>query len=156
MDFRLTEEESWGFIAQAQTGILTTLRRDGRPITLPVWHVAFGHRVYVRTPERTSKLARIRRDARASFLVESGQAWIDLIAVGFNGRAWIEDDQTVIAEAHRRLDEKYAAFEPPLDQLLPAVAAYYTSPKLIVALEPEGRLSTWNNRALLAPAQASG
>jgi hypothetical protein len=155
MNFRLTDEECWEFIAQAQTGIFTTLRRDGRPITLPVWHVAFGRRVYVRTPERTSKVVRIRRDARASFLVERGDAWIDLVAVGFNGRAWIEDDPALITEAHRRLDEKYAAFEPPLDRLPPAVAAFYTSPKLIVALEPEGRLSTWNNRALLAPAQAS-
>jgi nitroimidazol reductase NimA-like FMN-containing flavoprotein (pyridoxamine 5'-phosphate oxidase superfamily) len=156
VNFRLSQAETWEFIDRAHTGILSTLRRDGRPITLPVWHVAFGQRVYLRTPVGTSKLIRIGRDARASFLVESGEAWIDLIAVGFDGRATIEDDPALVAEAHRRLDEKYAAFEPPLDRVPPPVATYYTSPKRIVAVEPEGRVRTWNNRALLTPAQPSG
>ena len=40
MGVRLSEEEAWAELATAHTGILTTLRRDGRPVSLPVWLVA--------------------------------------------------------------------------------------------------------------------
>ena len=75
---RLTEEEAWAEIAAAHTGILTTLRRDGMPIALPVWFVAEDRTVAMRTPAATKKIARVRNDPRASFLVESGERWVDL------------------------------------------------------------------------------
>ncbi len=36
---RLTDDEIWEFVAGSHTGIMTTLRRDGMPIALPVWFV---------------------------------------------------------------------------------------------------------------------
>ena len=56
MGVRLTEDEAWAELAAAHTGILTTLRRDGRPVPLPVWFVALDRHVYVRTPARTRKV----------------------------------------------------------------------------------------------------
>ena len=58
---RLTEDEAWAEIAAAHTGILTTLRRDGMPIALPVWFVAEDRTVAMRTPGATKKIARIRQ-----------------------------------------------------------------------------------------------
>jgi hypothetical protein len=148
--FRLTEDEAWEFVSAAHTGILTTLRRDGRPITLPVWHVVRDRRVYIRSPASTAKHARIRNDRRVSFLVESGEAWIDLKAVSFEARAARETDPVVTAEVLRLLAEKYAASAPPLERLPAAIGTLYAD-ETIVRLDPQGRLSSWNNRALLAP-----
>ena len=39
MSVRLSDEEAWAELAAAHTGIFTTLRRDGRPVTLPTWFV---------------------------------------------------------------------------------------------------------------------
>ena len=46
--------------AGAHTGVLTSLRRDGAPVSLPVWFVALDRRIYVSGPARTKKFARIR------------------------------------------------------------------------------------------------
>lgn len=64
MAFRLTDDEAWDFVARAHTGILTTLRRDGRPVTVPVWHVVHELAVFVRTPAATKNVVRIRHDPR--------------------------------------------------------------------------------------------
>src|SRR5260370_10621799 len=72
MSIRLTPDEAWDVLGRAHTGILTTLRADGAPVTLPVWFVVLDQTICFRTPSRAKKVARIRRDPRASFLVESG------------------------------------------------------------------------------------
>ncbi|MGH7336515.1 MAG: pyridoxamine 5'-phosphate oxidase family protein, partial [Myxococcota bacterium] len=78
MGVRLTDEEVWEFLATAHTGILTTLRRDGTPIALPMWFVALDRAVYLRTLVGSKKMARIRRDPRVGFVAESGLRWAEL------------------------------------------------------------------------------
>lgn len=150
MSFRLTDDEAWAFVSRAHTGILTTLRRDGRPVTLPVWHVAHHGSVYIRTPVGTAKVKRIRHDPRASFLVESGQAWAELMAVSFAAIATIEPDADTIALMLKLIAEKYAGAKPPLERLPAKVADLYQGEQLVLRLDPVGRLSTWNNAGLLS------
>jgi len=80
MGFRLTDVEALAKIDAAHTGVLTTLRRDGQPVTLPMWHAVIDRHIFVRTLRRTKKVARVRHDGRASFLVESGLDWAELCA----------------------------------------------------------------------------
>src|ERR1700742_2975425 len=110
---RLTEEEAWAEIAAAHTGILTTLRGNGMPIALPVWFVAEDRTVAMRTPGATKKIARIRNDPRASFLVESGERWVDLRAVHLTGLVEIVSDELAIRRLEEAIDTKYADFRPP-------------------------------------------
>ena len=81
MGVRLSDDEAWDYLAAGHTGILTTLRRDGWPVSLPLWYVVDGRAIYVSTPVKSKKVTRIRHDDRGSFLVESGDAWVDLAAV---------------------------------------------------------------------------
>ena len=46
----MTDDEAWAMLEHAHTGVLTSLRRDGGPISLPVWFVALDRRVYRRRP----------------------------------------------------------------------------------------------------------
>jgi nitroimidazol reductase NimA-like FMN-containing flavoprotein (pyridoxamine 5'-phosphate oxidase superfamily) len=87
MGVRLTPEEQWAMLEAAHTGIFTSLRRDGAPVALPVWFAVVDRRIYLRTPAKTKKVARIRNDDRCSFLVESGLAWKELKAVHLSGCA---------------------------------------------------------------------
>ena len=64
--FRLTDDEIWEYVASAHTGIMTTLRRDGMPIAMPLWFAAVDRAIYVHT--RGKKLTRMAHDPRASFL----------------------------------------------------------------------------------------
>src|SRR3954453_19510671 len=75
----MTEDVAWDMVARSINGTLVTLKRDGRPIALPVWHVVVDRRIYITT--RGKKLARIEHDPRCSFLVEAGERWAELRAV---------------------------------------------------------------------------
>jgi Pyridoxamine 5'-phosphate oxidase len=46
---------------------LTTYRRDGRPVTTPVWAVALDGRIYVFTATSTGKAKRVRATGRVRF-----------------------------------------------------------------------------------------
>jgi PPOX class probable F420-dependent enzyme len=134
---RLSDEEAWEVLARAHTGILTTLRGDGTPISLPMWFVAMDERVYVATPEHTKKVARIKSNPRVSFLIESGDRWVDLLGVHLTGHADVVDDAGLAAQVRQAMDEKYGAFRP----------AGRRPPVDITVLEitPDERLLTWDN-----------
>ncbi|HEX4530444.1 MAG TPA: pyridoxamine 5'-phosphate oxidase family protein [Acidimicrobiia bacterium] len=55
MGVRLSEDEAWAELDAAHTGILTTLRRDGWPVSLPVWFATIGRQIYVRTRPRRAR-----------------------------------------------------------------------------------------------------
>ena len=144
MSVRLSEDEAWAFLEQGHTGIFTSLRRDGRPVSLPVWYVALERRVYVGGPAQTRKFGRVRHDDRVAFLVESGLAWKDLKAVHVSGRARILDDADEIARVHEALDRKYAAFRTERSAMPDATREHYGS-RAVLCIEPEGRMLTWDN-----------
>ena len=142
---RLTVEEAWEVVAASHTGILTTLRADGMPITLPVWFVVVDRAISLAAPSGTKKLARIRNDPRASFLVETGERWVDLEAVHFTGRIEIVEDDALIACIDTALDAKYAAFRPVQGTLPDATQRHYAG-RAFLRLVPDERVLSWRNR----------
>jgi PPOX class probable F420-dependent enzyme len=51
---------------QASYCLLTTYRRDGRPVSVPVWFGTDGHRVLIRSGAADGKVKRIRHTPRAA------------------------------------------------------------------------------------------
>jgi PPOX class probable F420-dependent enzyme len=147
MGVRLTPEEQWAMLEVAHTGIFTSLRRDGRPVALPVWFAVVDRRIYIRTPAKTKKVARIRNDERCSFLVESGLAWKELKAVHLGGRAVLVEPGEESARAQAAMDAKYRAYrsEP---KTLPAATREHYSGFVWIRFDPEGEPITWDNAKL--------
>ena len=144
---RMTPDECWSTLTDAHTGILTTLRRDGVPIALPVWFAVLDHRIYLQT--RGRKLQRLRHDPRASFLVESGEHWADLKAVHLTGVADVVDlDEDMSRRLGEELERKYAAFRSR--SVMPeATAAYYAKAITgVVRFTPDDRILNWDNAKL--------
>lgn len=148
MGFRLTAQEAWAEIAAAHTGVLTTLRRDGRPVALPVWHVVLEERIYVRTPRRSKKVARIAHDPRGSFMVESGLAWAELRAVVLPVRAALIDGD-LATQAIAAIAAKYADYVLPSSDAAPSVRAAYADMS-VIELTADGDFRTWDNAALVS------
>jgi PPOX class probable F420-dependent enzyme len=144
MTIRLTLDEAWDAIGAAHTGILTTLRRNGMPIALPVWFVVDDRTIAMMTPAGTKKIARVRHDPRASFLVESGERWAELRAVHATGRVEIVGDATAASRIEAAVTAKYAAFRPAAESLPAATQAYYAD-QVFLRFVPEGRILTWDN-----------
>jgi PPOX class probable F420-dependent enzyme len=144
MTIRLTLDEAWEVVESAHTGIFTTLRRDGMPIALPVWFVVEDRSIAMMTPAGTKKIARIRHDPRASFLVESGERWAELRGVHLTGRVEVVEDAAGTSRIEAAVNAKYAAFRPPVANLPAATRAYYAK-QVFLRFVPEGRILTWDN-----------
>jgi PPOX class probable F420-dependent enzyme len=147
---RLSADEIAEMLEHTHTGILTTLRRDGVPIALPVWYVALDGRIFVSTPGASKKVARVRHDARASFLVESGERWIDLKAVHLTGRATILDDAELAQRVGAAMEAKYAAFRTVPTEMPTATKQHYAQPPAVICFEPDERVVSWENAKLFA------
>ena len=147
MSVRMSVEEAWEVLAASHTGIFTTLRRDGMPIALPVWFVVLDRTIALAVPSRTKKVARLRHDPRASFLVESGEKWVELEAVHLTGRVEVVDDLAIIERIDAALDEKYAAFRGVRAAMPEKTQAHYAG-RTFLRLWPDDRFLSWDNRRL--------
>jgi PPOX class probable F420-dependent enzyme len=148
MGVRLTDDEAWAELAAAHTGILTTLRRDGRPVPLPVWFAVVDRRIYVRTPETTRKVEHVRSDPRATFLVERGERWAELCAVMLHADVSLLHGGAERDAVEAAIGEKYARFRTEDAQLPDATRAHYAVESAVLKLTPVGRLVTWDNSKL--------
>ena len=147
MGIQLSEEEVWAFTEAGHTGILTTLRRDGRPVSLPLWFVAFDGFVYFSTPSRSKKVSRVKNDPRACFLVESGLAWRELKAVMMDGAVDVVADETLRDRVGAELDRKYSGFRPDLGRAPDATKKHYGSGSATLRFTPKSWIS-WDNAKL--------
>ena len=146
---RMTDDEAWAMVEEALVGVLTTLRRDGRPVALPVWFVALDRRIYVTT--RGKKVERARRDARASFLVEDGERWSELRAVHLDCAAEVITPTDDLRERVRaEMDTKYGRYRTRRSAMPTAAREHYANAAgALLELVPQGRLLTWDNRRLV-------
>jgi len=145
---RMTEAEAWDLLGRSVNGILTTLRRDGRPVALPVWFVVLDRTIYVQT--RGKKVVRARNDSRASFLVEAGERWADLHAVHVDCRATVlEPDPGLERRITDAMNAKYATYRTARGDMPTATRDHYAKAAgATIELTPEGKLLTWDNRKL--------
>ena len=144
MSIRLSPDETWDVLARSHTGILTTLKADGTPITLPIWFAAIDRTICFVAPSRTKKVSRIRKNPRASFLVESGERWAELCAVHLTGRIELVADDQSKARIDAALDDKYAAFRTSRDDMPGETAAHYAG-RTFYRFVPDARVLTWDN-----------
>jgi PPOX class probable F420-dependent enzyme len=147
VSIRLTGDEAWEVLTNAHTGILTTLRRDGMPITLPMWFVALDRTICFGAPAGTKKVARLRHDPRASFLVESGERWAELRAVHLTGRVEEVTGEAEVGRIAEAMDDKYARFRTAPSAMTDATRAHYAS-RVTFRLVPDARILTWDNARL--------
>jgi PPOX class probable F420-dependent enzyme len=148
---RLSADEAWDTVDRAHTGVLTTLRGDGVPISLPVWFVTLDRRIYVSGPAHTKKFARVGRDPRVSFLVEFGERWVDLLGVHLTGTARIVDDASLLERVAAALAAKYGGFRTPRDEMPDATRARYETVATTIEITPDDRILSWENARLFAP-----
>lgn len=141
----MNEEETWAELTAAHTGIFTSLKKDGWPVSLPVWFVVRNRSIYVGTPQGSKKVARVRNDSRVTFLVERGEKWAELAAVHVSARATLVDDPDEAAEVQALMSEKYGASRTSRREMPDATKAHYGNQRALIRLDPQGRVLTWDN-----------
>jgi hypothetical protein len=147
MGVRLSEDEQLAYLQRGHTGIITTLRRDGWPVSLPVWYAVVDGKVYLGTPPKAKKVTRLKNDDRCSFLVESGEKWVDLAAVEFRARAMIVEEGPEIEAVEAELARKYEGYGPP-SELLPPVTKDHYAARTVIRLDPTEPAISWDNQRI--------
>lgn len=148
MSIRLSEDEVWEFVEQSHTGILTTLRSDGHPIPLPVWFAVLEDGICIRTPAKTKKVRRVRRDTHASFLVEQGERWEELKAALLVGRVERIQDADREGRVAEALADKYKDARPDLGRLPERTRDHYSSKTATLVFVAEEAPISWDNSRL--------
>ncbi len=151
---RMSSDEAWAVLENAHTGVLTSLRADGWPISLPVWFVVLDRRIYVAGQAHTKKFARIRNDPRVSFVVESGTQWAELVGVQLTGRAGFVEGGEQLDRVMAALHAKYESFRMPRPQMPSATRVHYETRTVTIEIVPDDRILSWDNARLKVSEQA--
>lgn len=145
MGISLSDTEVWAFLDAQEVGVLTTLRTDGSPVSVPVWYCTDAGRILVAGPSGTAKFRRVRREPRVAFLVESGRRWVELKAVHVEGTAEVVEDPDW-ERVDALLSGKYAALRStPAEQ--PSSARRRYAERSLLAVTPI-RVVSWDNARL--------
>jgi nitroimidazol reductase NimA-like FMN-containing flavoprotein (pyridoxamine 5'-phosphate oxidase superfamily) len=148
MAITLSDAEVREFLQSSMTGILTTLRRDGWPVSLPLWYALDGDSIVMTTPRGSRKIGRIENDPRACFLVEAGEAWTSLRAVMLYGTCEVIAEPDQIRRMDALIDAVYPAeVRVPRDRLPRRTTDLYAS-KVGVRFTPQGHRISWDNRKI--------
>jgi PPOX class probable F420-dependent enzyme len=148
MPITLDDDEVKAFLGKSRTGILSTLRRDGRPVSLPLWYALDGDAIVMTTPRGSRKIARIENDPRACFLVEAGEAWVELRAVMLYGTCAVIADPGEIRRADALIDARYPPEIRVPRSRLPRVTTELYASKVVVRFAPDGERVSWDNRKI--------
>ena len=94
---RMTDDEVRAFLAAGRTAILTSIGRDGLPHPMPMWYALDGDgAVLMTTFTKSQKIRNLKRDPRASLLVEAGDVYEELRGVVIYGTAELDPDPDAI------------------------------------------------------------
>ena len=135
---RMKATEREAFLTKPHIGVIATLRRDGRPYTVPVWWLWKDEAFWLTGTTTRVWCQMLMRDPRCSLCIEALDPYPAHVDV--DGRAepltWPDFD---IWPLHDELAEKYlaggrVASAPPIEQMR---QIWRSEPRLLFKLVPE-------------------
>jgi nitroimidazol reductase NimA-like FMN-containing flavoprotein (pyridoxamine 5'-phosphate oxidase superfamily) len=113
----MTSEEVREFLRTQRTLILSTLKRDGAPVSHALWFIYLDDAVYFDTQSASFKARNIRRDPRVCCLVEAGETYFALRGVMIQGRCVPVEDSEEIGRVEAAAAEKSARIGSGIEEL---------------------------------------
>jgi PPOX class probable F420-dependent enzyme len=113
----MTPEEVREFLKTQRTLIVSTLKRDGAPVSHALWFTYLDDAVYFDTQSESFKARNIRRDSRVCCLVEAGEKYFELRGVMIQGRCVPVEDAEEVRRVEAAAAEKNARIGSGLEDL---------------------------------------
>ena len=140
----MTPEEITAFLAKQRTASLATIGATGQPHVVAMWFAVIDGVIWFETKAKAQKAVNLRRDARATVLVEDGLTYDTLRGVSFEGTAEIIDDADALWAVGVNVWERYTG--PYTEDLQPFVAAMLN--KRVAVRFDVTRTRSWDHRKL--------
>ncbi len=135
---RMSAELRAEFLEQPHNGVIATLRRDGRPYTVPIWGLHDNGQFWITGTYSRVWCKQLFNDPRASLCIEAGAPQPGHVGVDGVVTAFELPDYD-IWPISRRLAEKYVGRGDP--SRADAVEVFFTNmqtePRLLFRLDPE-------------------
>jgi PPOX class probable F420-dependent enzyme len=141
---RMNDEEIHTFLQEQRIVQLATNDHDGWPHLIAMWYVLIQDKIAFWTYAKSQKLVNLRRDARLTCLVETGERYDTLQGVQIKGRAIIIDDH----EAIQRIGEAiWERFTGPLNENTRQMVVTQAAKRVAVFVEPV-EIVSWDHKKL--------
>lgn len=140
----MNDEEIRQFLNQQRSATLATLGADGMPHLVAMWYAVIDGEVWFETKARSQKAVNLRRDPRATFLIEAGHTYDTLRGISIEGHATITTDPDELWAVGVSIWERYNG--PVSDEIRPLVEVMLNK-RIAVRLEVD-RIRSWDHRKL--------
>ena len=116
---------------------LTTFKRDGTPVSTPMWIARDGDQLVVWTPRESWKVKRVRRDPRVEMRPCSRMGKTEPGAPVLAGTAVVIDEPGYVARAAALVKSKYG-LQFRLITTVEAILARGAKPRVALQISPAG------------------
>ncbi len=140
----MDDDEIQRFLIQNRTATVATIGPNGVPHLVAMWYAVIDGEVWVETKAKSQKVTNLRRDPRASLLMEDGFTYNTLRGVTLEGTTEIHDDRDVLWRVGVSVYERYMG--PHSEATNPAIEALIHK-RVAVRFVTE-RVRSWDHRKL--------
>lgn len=145
---KLSAGEMRDFLATQRTIIIVSNGPGGYPHAMPMWfHMDAEGRIRCTTFGKSQKVLNLRRDPRATLLVESGIEYAELKGLMIHAQAEVIEDADLVADTLARISIKHGSgTEDDVERMRQAVAA--TAAKRVLLRFAPQRYVSWDHARL--------
>ncbi len=141
----MSDEEIRAFLEEQRTLQVATIDHDGWPHLVAMWYAVVDDRVVFWTYAKSQKTINLRRDARLTCLVETGESYGELRGVQIKGRAVLHDDPESVRRAAEIIYGRYT--DGPLSDATRQMIAAQATKRVLIVVEPV-EIVSWDHRKL--------
>ena len=141
---RMSDEEIRAFLEEQRILQVATIDHDGWPHLVAMWYVLIHNQVVFWTYAKSQKAANLRRDARLTCLVETGERYDELRGVQIKGQAIIDDDRETVQRIGEAIWERYAG---PLNDTTRQMVIAQAAKRVVIFVKPV-EIVSWDHRKL--------
>jgi nitroimidazol reductase NimA-like FMN-containing flavoprotein (pyridoxamine 5'-phosphate oxidase superfamily) len=147
-NIELTDAEIRAFLDSHKTLIIVSNGPGGYPHPMPMWfYVDDAGCLYCTTFGKSQKVHNLRRDPKASLLVESGLEYNELKGVVIYARAEIIDDLDVAVDTLVKINTRGRTVDAAQRQALTAAVSKTASKRAVIKFHPQ-RYVSWDHAKL--------
>lgn len=135
-------------LSAQKTGALATIGKDGFPHQAAMWFISEPGHILMWTYRRSQKAVNLRRDRRASFMVEDGETYDTLRGVLVQGEVELVDNVERVLDIGLQLNRRYAISASADVRRFEAAIQQQAARRVGVVL-PISRVVSWDHRKLM-------
>lgn len=140
----MTDDEILEFIPTQRTANLVTLGATGHPHAIAMWFAFIDGVIWFETKAKAQKTVNLRRDPRATVLIEDGLTYDSLRGVSLEGHCEVIDDPDALWAVGVSVWERYNG--PYTDEVKPFVEMMLNK-RVAIRFDVE-RTRSWDHRKL--------